>query len=44
MLLETGLGAGERRFGMWNHQKVDQDGDKIWTVKVRLNIFFFNFN
>jgi hypothetical protein len=24
---------GRRRYGMWNSQRVDQEGDKIWTVK-----------
>jgi hypothetical protein len=35
ILLETrsgGWGVG-RRCGLWNSQKVDQDGDKVWTVK-----------
>jgi hypothetical protein len=22
-----------RRYGMWNSQRVDQNGDKVWTVK-----------
>jgi hypothetical protein len=24
---------GERRCGMWNSQRVDQEGDKVWTAK-----------
>jgi hypothetical protein len=26
-------GGGVRRYGMWKSQRVDQEGDKIWTVK-----------
>jgi hypothetical protein len=26
-----------RRYGMWNSQRVDWDGGKIWTIKKRLN-------
>jgi hypothetical protein len=25
-----------RRYGMWNRQRVDLEGDKIWTVKKDL--------
>jgi hypothetical protein len=25
-----------RRYGTWNCQRVDQEGDKVWTVKKRL--------
>lgn len=28
--------AGERRYGMWNIQRVDQDGGKDWTIKKYL--------
>jgi hypothetical protein len=24
------------RYGIWNSQKVDQEGDKIWTVKKKI--------
>jgi hypothetical protein len=34
-----GVGAG-RRYRMWNSQRVDQEGDKVWTVK---NDFKINF-
>jgi hypothetical protein len=31
------MGEGQQgRCGMWNSWKVNQDGDKIWTVKKRL--------
>jgi hypothetical protein len=26
-----------RRYGMWNSQRVDQEGDKIWSIKKLLN-------
>lgn len=32
-----GDGGGVRRYGMWNSQWVDQEGDKISSVKKRLN-------
>jgi hypothetical protein len=32
IFLEMGVGEG-RRCGMWNSRRVDQDGDKVWTVK-----------
>ena len=22
-----------RRYGMWNNQRVDKEGDKVWTLK-----------
>lgn len=39
-----GLGSGDilmemggwGRYGIWNSQKVDQEGDKIWTVKKKI--------
>jgi hypothetical protein len=27
---------GRRKCGMWNSQRVDRDGDKVWTVKKSL--------
>jgi hypothetical protein len=30
ILLEMGLG---KRYGMWNSQRVDQERNKIWSVK-----------
>jgi hypothetical protein len=27
------LGDGWGRYGIWNSQKADQEGDKDWTVK-----------
>jgi hypothetical protein len=24
-----------RRYGMWNSQRVDQEGDKVWTVRKK---------
>jgi hypothetical protein len=32
------FGDGWRRYGMWNTGKVDQEGDKIWTVKKDLRV------
>jgi hypothetical protein len=29
---ERGTG---RRYGMWNSQRVDQEGNKIWSVKKK---------
>jgi hypothetical protein len=28
-------GGGERRYGMWNSQRVDRDGDKLWSEKIK---------
>jgi hypothetical protein len=28
------IGGWGRRCGMWNSKRVDQDGDKVWTVKT----------
>jgi hypothetical protein len=30
IVMETG---GKRRYGMWNSQRVDWEGGKIWSVK-----------
>jgi hypothetical protein len=27
------------RYGIWNSQRMDWDGNKIWTVKKSLNKF-----
>lgn len=36
--VEVGVGVRVvRRYGMWNSQWVDQEGDKISSVKKRLN-------
>jgi hypothetical protein len=40
-LVGWGLGVGTslgrqgtwRRYGMWNSQRVDQDGNKVWSIK-----------
>jgi hypothetical protein len=32
---KKGRDNGGRRYGMWNSQKVDQEGNKIWTSKSR---------
>ena len=30
------LGDGdERSYGMWNSQRMDQECDKVWTVKLK---------
>jgi hypothetical protein len=29
-----GYEEGHGRYGMWNSQRVDQEGDKDWTVKI----------
>jgi hypothetical protein len=26
---------GQRRYGMWNSQRMDQERDKIWSVKKK---------
>ncbi|EDL99812.1 rCG22984 [Rattus norvegicus] len=28
-------GDRRRRYGMWNSQRVDPEGDKIWSVKKK---------
>jgi hypothetical protein len=30
-------GDWERRYGVWNSQRADQDRDKVWTVKKKKN-------
>jgi hypothetical protein len=35
----VGLGGIGRRYGMGNSQRVNQDGNKIWKVKKKFNIF-----
>lgn len=34
---KKGRDNGGRRYGMWNSQKVDREGDKIWSVKTKQN-------
>ena len=34
-----GYRAMGRRYGMGNSQRVNQDGNKIWKVKKKFNIF-----
>jgi hypothetical protein len=34
ILIESGV--GERRYGMCNNQRVEQEGDKIWGVKDKI--------
>jgi hypothetical protein len=29
------MGWRERRYGIWNSQRVDQEGDKGWSVKKK---------
>lgn len=44
--METGVGVvwdveqGLGWYETWNSQRVDEEGDKIWTVKKRLNNIF----
>jgi hypothetical protein len=26
-----------RRYGIWDSQKVDQEGEKIWNIRKRIN-------
>jgi hypothetical protein len=33
-------GAGRRRYGMWNNQSTDREGEKDWTVKKKIKDFF----
>jgi len=33
--METGV-RGRRRDGMWNSQRVDQEGNKLWTIIKKL--------
>jgi hypothetical protein len=38
ILEEMGDAGGGGRYGMWNHQRVDDgEKDKIWSVKKRLS-------
>ena len=32
--VEHPLGDTGSRHGMWNSQRVDQDGDKAWTIRI----------
>jgi hypothetical protein len=37
--------GAERRYEMWNSQRLDQEGNKIWSVKINtilksLSVFF----
>jgi len=29
-----GRGGAGRRYGMWNSQRVEWEGNKIWSVKI----------
>jgi len=45
-LVETGGGSPGRKFGMLDSRKVDQEGNKIWSVKINkydsnLLLFYF---
>lgn len=30
------MGCWEKRNGIWNRQRVNRDGDKIWSVKNKV--------